>query len=118
MYSGLTGIGNMSDPCGVGGESTANMQIMSTFTDVGWDFVGETENGNNDVWRLCEDGVKYPQLWWQFLLGNFVCLGGVEINDLAALCEHWLLWKLSVDVVPDGGDGIVIFLDFADLSNT
>ena len=40
------------------------------------------------------------------------------MNDLAAFCEHWLLRILLADVVPDGGDGIVNFLDFADFSST
>ena len=34
----LTGIANISDPLGVIGESTVNLQIQSTFTDAGWDF--------------------------------------------------------------------------------
>lgn len=73
---------------------------------------------NYYIWRLCTDGSNYPKLSGQFLLGDFVCRDGVEFNDLAALCEYWLLWKLSADVVPDGGDGIVNFLDFAELANT
>ena len=35
------------------------------------------------------------------------------MNDLALLCENWLLGKLSADVSPDGGDGIVNFSDWA-----
>jgi hypothetical protein len=46
------------------GLSTADMQTMSTFTDAGWDFVGEFENGPSDLWAYPLDG-GYPILWWQ-----------------------------------------------------
>ncbi|UCE99681.1 MAG: hypothetical protein JSV82_01035, partial [Planctomycetota bacterium] len=43
----VNGIGYGSEP-NVIGETTANMQRRNTFTDAGWDFVGETANGSND----------------------------------------------------------------------
>ena len=46
------------------GLSTAEMQTMSTFTDAGWDFVGEFENGPGDIWAD-PLGSGYPVLWWQ-----------------------------------------------------
>ncbi|MHC5061443.1 MAG: DNRLRE domain-containing protein [Planctomycetota bacterium] len=60
----LTGIGNATDPCGIIGESTANMQTQTTFTSVGWDFLGETTNGTEDVWAVLE-GIDYPAFVWQ-----------------------------------------------------
>ena len=42
----LAGIGNISDPPGVIGESSVNMQKESTFTNMGWDFV--------NIWDICE----------------------------------------------------------------
>jgi hypothetical protein len=59
----VNGIGNTTDP-NVIGESTANMRIMSTFTDAGWDFVDEVINGANDIWMICERQ-DYPRLWWE-----------------------------------------------------
>ncbi|MHC4499233.1 MAG: DNRLRE domain-containing protein, partial [Planctomycetota bacterium] len=59
----VNGIGNTTDP-NVIGESTANMQTESTFTDAGWDFVGEVINGPNDIWMICERQ-DYPRLWWE-----------------------------------------------------
>jgi hypothetical protein len=44
------------------------MQAQSTFTDAGWDFVGETANGTDDYWAM--DGYTnsgYPYLSWQGL---------------------------------------------------
>ena len=45
------------------GLPTAQMQMMSTFTDAGWDFVGETTNGTEDIWFIPEG--DYPHLWWE-----------------------------------------------------
>ena len=73
------------------GKTTASMETQSTFADVGWDFVGETVNGPNDVWRMCVDGMEYPLLSWQFALkGDFTCPDGVDILDLAFLVDRWL----------------------------
>jgi hypothetical protein len=61
----LDGVGNLeSDPMGVLGKTTAEMQIPATFLDVGWDFVDETENSTEDIWWILE-GQDYPRLWWE-----------------------------------------------------
>ncbi|MCU0917015.1 MAG: hypothetical protein MUC88_21000, partial [Planctomycetes bacterium] len=57
------------------GRTTAEMQTGTTFLDAGWDFVGETVNGPNDVWRIVE-GLTYPLLSWQKYSG-----GTGEPND-------------------------------------
>ena len=43
------------------GKTTAEMQMSSTFIEAGWDFVGETENGTEDIWWILE-GQDYPKL--------------------------------------------------------
>ena len=63
------------------GKTTAEMQTQSTFTDFGWDFVGETINGPNDVWKIVE-GVTYPLLSWQKYSG-----GSGEPNDPYQIAE-------------------------------
>ena len=40
------------------------MQTESTFIDAGWDFIGEIENGTDDIWWILE-GQDYPRLWWE-----------------------------------------------------
>jgi len=57
----VNGIGNGSDP-NVIGKTTAEMKKESTF--VGWDFVGETANGTEDIWKMCYDP-DYPHLFWE-----------------------------------------------------
>jgi len=46
------------------GKTTAEMQTASTFLEAGWDFVGETANGTEDIWKIAE-GWDYPRLWWE-----------------------------------------------------
>jgi len=53
---------------GVGrtGLTTAEMQSASTFLEAGWDFIGETDNGTDDIWWI-PAGQGYPRLWWEDL---------------------------------------------------
>jgi hypothetical protein len=46
------------------GKTTAEMQMAATFLNAGWDFVGETANGTEDIWWILE-GKDYPRLWWE-----------------------------------------------------
>jgi hypothetical protein len=67
--------GQQSSSGGGTGLTTAEMQTASTFLAAGWDFVGETANGPNDVWKIVE-GLTYPLLSWQKYSG-----GTGEPND-------------------------------------
>jgi hypothetical protein len=46
------------------GKTTAEMRTTKTFLDAGWDFVGETANGTEEIWWILE-GKDYPRLWWE-----------------------------------------------------
>jgi hypothetical protein len=78
------------------GKTTEEMQTQSTFTDYGWDFVGETTNGTEDIWRM-PFKTGYPVLNWQIL--NF--------TDFAAFANAWLStpadanWNPLCDLKPD-----------------
>ena len=62
----LSGIGDSDvNSADVIGETTENMQIQSTFTDAGWDFIGETTNGLCEDWAMPAGG-GYPVNWWEF----------------------------------------------------
>jgi len=54
-----------SKSAGGTGKTTAEMKTGTTFLDVGWDFVGETKNGTEDIWWILE-GKDYPRLSWQY----------------------------------------------------
>jgi hypothetical protein len=43
---------------------TALTRGLQTFLEAGWDFVGETDNGTEDI-RWIEEGKDYPRLWWE-----------------------------------------------------
>ena len=53
-----------AESAGGTGKTTAEMQTAKTFLDAGWDFVGETKNGTEDIWTICE-GRGYPRLAWE-----------------------------------------------------
>ena len=95
------------------GKTTAEMHMASTFTSAAWDFVGESTNGRENIWRLCGAGTDYPKLAWQFLLGDLDCPDGVDVNDLAVFVEQWLRRVLSANVATGGPDETVNFLDWA-----
>jgi len=107
----LSGIGNWTDP-DVTGESTVNMQTRSTFTDAGWDFVGEVINGPNDIWDICE-GTNYPKLVWSIPEADFVCPDGVNFIDYSFFAGHWYQTDYGdVNGVELSGDGKVNWEDF------
>jgi hypothetical protein len=62
--SQTTGVG-YGTSTGVTGKSTAEMKTQSTFTNAGWDFVGETANGTADIWKMVLPGIYYPKLVWE-----------------------------------------------------
>lgn len=51
------------------GLTTAEMQTAGTFIEAGWDFVGETDNGTEDIWWILE-GQDYPRLYWEEVSGG------------------------------------------------
>jgi hypothetical protein len=97
--------------------TTEQMKQRASF--VGWDFVGEDTNGNNETWRMCVDDVDYPRLSWEFAQnGDFACGDGVDIFDLQALAEHWLLTEITNPTVfsyacDANGDGTIDMRDFS-----
>ena len=104
------------------GKTTAEMQTASTFLDAGlpaaagWDFVGETANGTEDIWTICE-GQDYPKLAWQFVMGDYNGDGHTDFMDLCIFGQRWLGTDSSfwcggggTDLTNDG------FVDFEDLT--
>jgi GLUG motif-containing protein len=48
------------------GLATGQMQTAGPFLEAGWDFVGEAENGGDQIWWI-DEGQDYPRLWWELL---------------------------------------------------
>jgi hypothetical protein len=60
------------------GLTTVEMQMASTFLEAGWDFVNETENGTEDIWKIW-NRYDYPRLAWES--GPNPQIVFVDIND-------------------------------------
>ncbi|MGB2808801.1 MAG: GLUG motif-containing protein [Sedimentisphaerales bacterium] len=76
------------------GLPTAEMQMMSTFTDSGWDFVGETFNGIEDIWFIPEG--DYPHLWWE---GMQVPM---KLTPRTLNCRSYGKWVKAHITLPEG----------------
>jgi len=75
------------------GKTTAEMQTAKTFLDAGWDFVGETDNGTEDIWKIAE-GLDYPRLWWEPYDGRVtVVLGQVFTVTLESNPSTGYRWE-------------------------
>lgn len=115
--SGILTAGLGGTISGVSGKTTTEMQTQSTF--VGWDFMGESANGENEIWRMCADGVNTPRLSWEFAQnGDFACGDGTDILDLQALAEHWLMTEAAAPTTFDyacdaNGDGVINLVDYS-----
>ncbi len=71
--------GQLTDPGGTG-KTTEEMQTISTFTSLSWDFW--------NIWTICE-GTNYPVLLWQIPVADFLCPDGVNFIDFAFFASHW-----------------------------
>ncbi len=82
------------------GKKTDEMQMESTFTDAGWDFVDETANGTEDIWWILE-GQDYPRLWWErsnddmlfIVVDDFESYNDLHIEEP----ESNLIWNTWID---------------------
>ncbi|MHC4084259.1 MAG: GLUG motif-containing protein [Planctomycetota bacterium] len=76
------------------GLPTAEMQMQVTFTDAGWDFVGETLNGIEDIWFIPQG--DYPHLWWE---GMQVPM---KLNPGTLNCRSYGKWVKVHLTMPEG----------------
>ena len=86
------GVSNRSSTItNVQGLTTTEMQNISTFLDVGWDFVEESANGTDDLWHMPYNSTGYPMLYWQRdIPGDSTGKYGVDMQDFAPLAADWL----------------------------
>jgi len=83
----VTGIANVDpDPNGVLGETLENMEKRATYTDLGWDFVLENDNGTDDIWTVRENR-DFPKLVWDLV--NFIGWYELDFLDFAYLANRW-----------------------------
>ncbi len=51
------------DISSLSGKTTAEMQTLATFIDAGWDYIDETDNGTEDIWKMSP--TSYPVFSYQ-----------------------------------------------------
>jgi hypothetical protein len=101
------------------GKTTSEMQTAATFLDAGWDFVGEMENGTQNIWAICE-GLDYPKLAWQFVIGDFNGDNQADFMDFCIFGQRWLgtdssFWCASgTDLTNDGLVDVADLQEFAE----
>ncbi len=59
-----TNVSGQASSAGGIGRPSAKMMKADTFLWAGWDFIGEDENGTEDIWWI-DEGNDYPRLWWE-----------------------------------------------------
>jgi len=75
------------------GKTTAQMYNQNTYLGAGWDFVGEENNGTEDIWMMTEVA-DYPHLAWELTWGQNT---GVSYGLTVAVSSG------SGYVIPDSG---------------
>ncbi|MGD0077293.1 MAG: GLUG motif-containing protein [Sedimentisphaerales bacterium] len=105
---------DIAGPNNGAGISLTDAQMKHQASFFSWDFVWETANGTNDVWAICE-GVSYPKLAWQFIVGDSDNDKDVDFSDFAELANKWMqadstLYCGGTDLT---GDGLVDLNDLA-----
>jgi hypothetical protein len=99
--------------------TTAQMQDPSIYTAAGWDFVGEKQNGTEEVW--CMSGsTGYPRLAWHAATGDLDADGDVDFRDFGRLAGQWRqtdtgFWSRGAWLA---ADGLIDFDDLAALAQT
>lgn len=81
--------GHAASIYGEKGKTTTQMMMLATFTNAGWDFVGESTNGTEDIWAICE-GTNYPKLVWQIPASDVACPDGVNYIDYSFFQGQWM----------------------------
>ncbi|MBN1456655.1 MAG: hypothetical protein JW912_02245, partial [Sedimentisphaerales bacterium] len=108
---GISGSGTGPDPDNAIGLSAAEMQTASTFITAGWDFYGESGNGDEDLW-IINEGYGYPVHFWERV--NLTGWFGTDLADFAVLSSNWQqgcnLQCNKCDIIEDGS---IDFRDFA-----
>ncbi len=87
------GVGRMLSPSvyDILGLPLEAMQTSGFYLESGWDFIGETQNGMDDIWHMPWGQAGLPMLWNQKDIPGDVAGGyGVDLADFDRLSIDWL----------------------------
>jgi len=86
----------ISGPDNSNGIPLTDTQMKQQSSFVGWDFIGETTNGTQDLWSVFE-GVDYPKLAWQIIPPDMNEVSSTEATFVETFhTERWFLEDGSV----------------------
>ncbi|MFC1761152.1 LamG domain-containing protein [Planctomycetota bacterium] len=92
---------------GGAGLLTADMYDINTYLDAGWDFIGETTNGTEDLWWINE-GKDYPKLWWELVPIMPLAHLSLDVNDIVVVKRGRSNSGIfALDVTGNGNDGVL-----------
>jgi hypothetical protein len=103
------------EAAGIYARPSAELKLAGTYTQGGWDFAGETENGTEDIWWMFE-GRDYPRLWWEQVLGDDFGDGKAEPLWTLYQPEPQRVWlkevngRLEVEAVAETEDVDAIYI--------
>ncbi len=73
------------------GLTAAMMSDIGLYLNYGWDFIGETQNGAEDIWHMPWGQDGPPKLWNEKdIPGDVAGRYGVDLADLDRLSADWL----------------------------
>jgi serine protease len=104
----VSGVAALLVSMGVTGPDAVREAMQNTAIDLGpagWD--------QQYGWGLVD---AYAALNYYHVAADFNYDGAVDFEDVARIGGYWLDYDPLADIAPDGGDGIVNFLDFAKLA--
>ena len=94
------------------GMTTSQMQTRNMYIHAGWDFMGETANGTDDIW-IINEGKDYPKHIWGLV--NLVDFDGVNFKDYSFFSDYWMKTDCGEVNDCDGTDfdfsGVVDYID-------
>jgi len=97
----------MTSSAGGTGKTTAQMKEESTFTAVGWDFIGPNINGTENIWGISSDyNSGYPHFFQQddilyikdisdITVSSAIVAGQINPSSTIDILDHGVCWGLT-----------------------
>ncbi len=91
--------GQEDSPGGGTGQDTVQMQDLAAYIDAGWDFLGESDNGTDEIWTMDGGEPIYPRLTWELADANDP--NGTQIGpDASEVYESVIIYETTLDTDP------------------
>lgn len=105
----VSGVAAMLASLGITEPDDIRQALQNTAIDL-----GPPDKDNEYGYGLID---AFAALNYYFNEGDFNKDGDIDFEDLQELLTYWLQDRPSIDIYPEGSDGIIDFLDFAKFAN-